>query len=333
MPTSLSLSAFFCAPRQVRHFTNACTRILGLEARNTFERGRHCSFEYQGRLIALEICPAGIDPQKFAPAIAPPAPSLVTSSVSSAAVVAAATATPVSSSTAADAAAVAVSAAASAAAAAASAAVESATALAASGAAGAPAADSNTATANATSTAAAATAVATAVAVASAVGPEVLSEGVAAAATLEQQQQQLREEAEESLTPAPGAPSHTSAGLAPRLPLTSSSSSSDGKGDGVAHDPNQRYRDANKNDSIGQRHGEDDGSGLALRLASRCQRSGGKVVVLLAAGLDWCKGLPQMLVALAAFFHRNPTWRSRVTVYVVVRDVPGRADPSLRQMV
>ena len=50
----------------VRHFQNACTRILGLESYPTFEAERHYSFEYDGRLISLEICPAGIDPNKFA---------------------------------------------------------------------------------------------------------------------------------------------------------------------------------------------------------------------------------------------------------------------------
>lgn len=287
----------------MRHFTNACTRILGLEARNTFERGRHCSFEYQGRLIALEICPAGIDPQKFAPAIAPPAPSLVTSSSSSAAIAAAATATPVSSSATTDAAAVAASAAAS-----------------------------TAATAAATAATSATTAAAVAAASARAIGPEVFSEGVAvAAATLEQQQ--LKEEVEESLTPASGAPSHTSTGLAPPpLPILTFSSSSKGNSDYIEHDPNHYYHNANNSNKTDPSHDED-GSRLALRLAWRCQRNGGKVVVLLAAGLDWCKGLPQMLVALASFFHRNPSWRSHVTVFVVVRDVPGRADPSLRQMV
>ena len=49
----------------VRHFQNACTRILGLESNPTFEAERHYSFEYDGRLICLEICPAGIDPNKF----------------------------------------------------------------------------------------------------------------------------------------------------------------------------------------------------------------------------------------------------------------------------
>ena len=51
----------------VRHFTNACTRILGLEVSPSFERGRHGPFDYEGRLVAVEICPAGIDPNKFAP--------------------------------------------------------------------------------------------------------------------------------------------------------------------------------------------------------------------------------------------------------------------------
>jgi glycosyltransferase involved in cell wall biosynthesis len=50
----------------IRHFQNSCTRTLGLEAFHpSFELGRHCSFSYHNRRIALEICPAGIDPQKF----------------------------------------------------------------------------------------------------------------------------------------------------------------------------------------------------------------------------------------------------------------------------
>lgn len=307
----------------MRHFTNACTRILGLEARNTFERGRHCSFEYQGRLIALEICPAGIDPQKFAPAAASPAPALVTPSSSSAAIAAAAATMPLSASpspsTTTDAAAgVAATAAAATATAAASVAAETATALAANAA--VPAADSASATA---------AAIAAATASSTAAGTKVYSEGVAvAAASFEQRQQQqhLKEEREESLTPGSGASSHINAAQAlppPPAPLSTSSSNESG-GDYSVHDYQHENSLANQ---------DEDGSELALRLAWRCQRNGGKVVVLLAAGLDWCKGLPQMLVALAAFFHRNPSWRSHVTVFVVVRDVPGRADPSLRQMV
>jgi hypothetical protein len=249
---------------QVRHFTNACTRILGLEARNTFERGRHCSFEYQGRLIALEICPAGIDPHKFAP-LSPASP--LAAPLAAAALAAAAALSPLSPLSplaerrATD-----------------------------------PAAHSATRPA----AAAAASLVAASLALA-AQAAEAGTRGVTRSASAlfedsggvaEQLAQELR-----ALAALPFA--------ALPLPLPPPPSSDEGG----------------------------DGSGLALQLARRRRRGGGQVVVLLAAGLDWCKGLPQMLVAVACFFQRHPGWRRRVTVFVVVRDVPGRADPSLRQMV
>ena len=42
----------------VRHFLNACTRMLGLESSPS-------RIEYNGRLVSLGICPMGINPERF----------------------------------------------------------------------------------------------------------------------------------------------------------------------------------------------------------------------------------------------------------------------------
>lgn len=42
----------------VRHFLNACMRVLGLESAPS-------RLEYLGRLVSVSICPAGIDPKRF----------------------------------------------------------------------------------------------------------------------------------------------------------------------------------------------------------------------------------------------------------------------------
>ena len=42
----------------VRHFLNACMRVLGLESAPS-------RLEYLGRLVSVSICPAGIDPRRF----------------------------------------------------------------------------------------------------------------------------------------------------------------------------------------------------------------------------------------------------------------------------
>ena len=73
---------------------------------------------------------------------------------------------------------------------------------------------------------------------------------------------------------------------------------------------------------------------LIKQLERRFHRDGGKLVISLDR-LDWCKGLPQKLIAMESLYERFPQWREKVTFFLVVREQEGtmKHDRQLRQMV
>lgn len=251
----------------VRHFQNACTRILGLESYPTFEAERHYSFEYDGRLISLEICPAGIDPNKFDLVLPPDHSTSKTTSLSAS--------EPSHS----------------------------------------PAshevhADFGEVAGGSQFGAPGCAATFTASAVAS-IAP-VTTSGASVSSTASSLPK------ESSLPPFPSVVStddhaEVSHQLRSMVPQQSHLESQE-----VQHPDRESLKVVE----------------LMKQLERRFQRDGGKLVISLDR-LDWCKGLPQKLIAMESLYERFPRWRKKVTFFLVVREQDGtlKHDRQLRQMV